>query len=471
MAVESPGSAPPARWAPRLTGGLLVVAAVVLATSAVDGVPAVVETVGFVLVASASCALVDTALAGRRFGVVLLPLALLATGDRLAEHAASVGRAWAVSAALGGYVIWRGVTGTPRRVAARAVPVLVAVTAPMALRFPVSDAALAAVSIGLVIAAAAAAAIIPARAARAAAALLRNQADLDAVLLANLELRNLGDADAAAGRIARIATELLDAEGATVWLRGPGPMLCAGGHGVTPPPEREVIDGSIVDRVLATGTVEVDETELVLPLTASGGVFGAIVVNRPRRGTTSFVDSVLHVFGAQAGYALERLRALESLIDARYVDPVTGVGNRLAATSTLATMRPGDAVILVSVDGLERIRATEGEERADLVLGQIGLHLRTATRAGDLVARFDDGVFFVMLRDLSSSAESVVTRLLESWQDAGTAGPLHAGAAIHLADSTPLDTLDRATSALDEAFDDRDPISIAAERAIWGPAS
>ena len=307
----------------------------------------------------------------------------------------------------------------------------------------------------------------PRRRARARAAVLaQHQADLDAVVMANVELRNVAEAADAARRIARIATDLLVAEGAIVWLQGPGRLLCAGGHGVTPPADREVDPGSNVERVLQTGSVIEDEAGIVLPLTGSGGVFGAITVSRPTRPLESFVSSVLQVFAAQAGYALERLRAVDGLIDARYVDPVTGVGNRLAATASLATLHPGDAVLLLSVDELLTIRAIEGDARADLTLGQLGLHLRTAIRAGDLVARFGDDVFFVLLRDLSASTEAVVSRILDSWQATGVAGHLRAGAALHFGDTSPLDTLDRASDALDATRAERDvTIDLAARRA------
>jgi GGDEF domain-containing protein len=279
--------------------------------------------------------------------------------------------------------------------------------------------------------------------------------------MANVELRHVAEAQDAAQRIARIATELLEAEGAVVWLQGPGRLLCAGGHGETPmPDDRETCAGSPIDRVLLTGVLVTEGEQTVLPLTASGGVFGVVAVSGPRRPAASFVASVLQVFGAQAGYALERLHAAERLVDDRYVDPITGVGNRLAATASLATLRPGDAVLLLGVDDLLKMRAIEGDARADLALGQLGLHLRTATRAGDLVARFDDDVFFVMLRDLSADTEAVVDRILASWQSTGTAGGLRAGAAMHFEDTTPLDTLDRATHALDAARRDRSAIGI-----------
>jgi GGDEF domain-containing protein len=456
----------------RLTGGLLVVASAVLATSALPGAPAAVETAGFALVGTAVACFADLRLSSRRLGWLLVTFVLLAIGDRLGELAVANDRLWALPLALGGHLVCKSLTAGPRAVLNRAVPAIAAVALPLVLRATTTDALTMGASLVPVALAAALLAVPRARAERTRATLQQNQVDLDAVVMANLELRNVGEAQDASQRIARIATELLDAEGAVVWLQGPGRLLCAGGHGVTPPPEREVADGSSVERVLLTGGVAVDKDEIVLPLTASGGVFGAVTVSNPRRKSESFVSSVLQVFGAQAGYALERLRAVESLIDARFVDPVTGVGNRLAATASLATLHTGDAVLLLAIDELGRIRSEEGDARADLILGQLGLHLRTATRAGDLVARFGDDVFFVMLRDLNTSAESVVTRLLESWQATGTAGLLRAGAALHFADTTPLDTLDRATDALDVArAGRRDPIAVAAERAAWGPTS
>ena len=457
----------------RLTGVLLVVASAVLAASALPGAPAAVETAGLALVGAAVACFTDLRTTGRRVGWLLVTLVLLAIGDRLGEQAVAVDRLWALPVAMGTHLLWKAAVATPRAVLLRSVPAVAAVAGPLALRgaTPVDVVTMAMPILPLALVGALLA-VPKGRAERTRRTLEQNQVDLDAVVMANLELRNVGEARDAAQRIARIATELLEADGAVVWLHGPGRLLCAGGHGVTPPPEREVADGSSIDRVLVTGVVATDGDEVVLPLTASGGVFGAVTVNKPRRKSESFVASVLQVFGAQAGYALERLRAVESLIDARFVDPITGVGNRLAATASLATLHTGDAVLLLAIEELERLRAEEGDARADLVLGQLGLHLRTATRAGDLVARFGDDVFFVMLRDLNSSAEAVVTRLLDSWQSTGTAGPLRAGAALHFADGTPLDTLDRASAALDAARrDTRNPISVAAERAAWGPAA
>lgn len=455
----------------RLTGALLVAASAVLGVGALPGVPAGVETAGFALVGAAVAAFTEMHLRARRFGSIIVLIVLVAIGDRLAEHSVALDRPWALPVAFGGYLLWMAAVATPRAVLKAFIPAAAAVFVPLALRSDPMDGLLLAAPLVPAALLAAALSVPRARAQRAREAIDQNQTDLDAVVMANLELRNVGEARDAANRIARIATELMEADGAIVWLRGPGRLLCAGGYGMTPPPDRDITGGSGVERVLNTGSVAVEHGEIVLPLTASGGVFGAVTVNGAHRKAETFVSSVLQVFGAQAGYALERLRAVESLIDARFVDPITGVGNRLAATASLATLRAGDAVLLLALDDLPGIREREGDGRADLILGQLGLHMRTSTRAGDLVARFSDDVFFLMLRDLNSSAEAIVTRLIDTWQSTGTAGQLRAGAALHFADSTPLDTLDRASEALDAArVDLRDPVSVAAERASWGPA-
>ncbi|MEA3019310.1 MAG: hypothetical protein QOI47_834 [Actinomycetota bacterium] len=448
-----------------------MVASAVVAIGALPGAPNSVVTAGFTLVGAAVAAFTDLHLRARRFGWLLITLVLLVVGDRLAVHSVALDRPWALPVAFGGYLVWTVVVATPRAVL-RALPLAaIAVAIPLAMHGSVVRALVMSAALLPVAAAAALGSIPRERARHTRHALDQNQSDLDAVVMANLELRNVAEAREAANRIARIATELMNATGAVVWLQAPGSLLCAGGHGTTPEPDREVLSGSGVERCLLTGSVVTDNDETVLPLTGSGGVFGAVTVNGAARNPESFVSTVLQVFGAQAGYALERLRAVETMIDARFVDPVTGVGNRAAATASLATLHVRDALLLLALDDLDEIRTREGDGRADLTLGQLGLHLRTATRAGDHVARFDDGVFFVMLRDLNASAEAVVTRIIDSWQQTGTSGRLRAGAALHLADTTPLDTLERARDALASArVDSPHPVTAAAERAAWGPA-
>ncbi len=431
-----------------LAGVLLLLASLLLGAGQVSGAPRVLETLGLAVVGSSVAALADLHLRPRRFGFALLALALFAIGDRLAEHAEPLGRAWALPAAFGGYLLWRAIDGSWRAVAIALGPVAVAVAGPLAVRSAGIEIATMTLLVLPFALAAAALAEVRRRRTTEHAALQQNQLDLDAVVMTNVELRHVEDAKDAANRIARMAAELMQADGAVVWLQGPGQLLSAGGFGTPPPAGRTAATGAAVERVFLTSSVVTDGDEVVLPLSGAGGVFGAVAVHHPRRAAESFLGSVLQVFGAQAGYALARLRAVESLIDARFVDPVTGVGNRLAASASLATLHPGDAVLLLAVDSLATLRAAEGDARADLTLGQLGLHLRTATRAGDVVARYADDVFFVLLRDLATTAEPVVRRILDSWEETSPYGHLRAGAALHEIVRTPLDTLDRATEAL-----------------------
>lgn len=464
----------PRTLAPHVTGALFLLASFALLTSAIRGAAPALETIGLALLGSAVAALGDVRLRDRRLGPILLVLVLVVIGDRLAEHAVAVGHTWSLPLAFGAYLLSTALTGTPRTVITALAPAMVGVALPLALRVDATSAttpmtmSLALLPIALLCGLIATARV---RSDRSRTALRQEHTDLESVLMANHELRNVSEAQEAGHRIARTAAELLDADGAIIWLQGPGRLLCAGAFGVAAPLDSDPTSRATVQEVLLTGVIVSGGDELVLPLTASGGVFGAVSVIRPRRSAETVVGSLLQLFGAQAGYVLERLRTIEQLIDDRFVDPITGVGNRLAATASLATLRPNDAVMLLAVDSLATLRAIEGDAHADLVLGQLGLHLRTATRAGDVVARFGDDMFFVLLRDLATNAEPVLSRILASWQKHGSAGPLRAGAALHFADSMPLETLDRAKEALEAARNDRrPPITVAAERALWGPA-
>lgn len=93
--------------------------------------------------------------------------------------------------------------------------------------------------------------------------------------------------------------------------------------------------------------------------------------------------------------------------------------------------------MLLEGDGLHHVRAAQGEQAADLVLGQMGLHLRNSTRPGDAVARFDDDRFVIVLRDLKAPVDVVVRRIAESWLQVRPGRSISVGAALHLDGSAP----------------------------------
>lgn len=275
-------------------------------------------------------------------------------------------------------------------------------------------------------------------------------ADVDSLLVAALDLRGVDDIAAACDRICRLGSELLDGDGALLYVQGPGRLLLGGRHGRHP----GVVDTEAgrdpgLDEVMRAGAVRPGDPVLV-PVAGAAGVIGVLAVGGSRRPLDGLTTGVVQLFGSQAGAVLDRLNAIESLYDDATRDPVTGVGNRQQAAAVIASLRPGDGLLLLEVDAFESFRRANGDAAADLLLGQFGLHLRKGTRAGDAVARYGDHQFVVALPALKAPVEFVVRRLVDSWMAAGPSRTISVGGALHL-DGAPLDTVDRASSALTSA--------------------
>ena len=110
---------------------------------------------------------------------------------------------------------------------------------------------------------------------------------------------------------------------------------------------------------------------------------------------------VLHVLGARS---LAEVRAVRSLADAAAVrDELTGCVNprgvaMFGAQILEAARRRGDAVhcLFVTVDGFARVTAVFGADAGDDLLVAVADALRSATRATDVVGRWDCDVFVVV---------------------------------------------------------------------------
>ena len=190
---------------------------------------------------------------------------------------------------------------------------------------------------------------------------------------------------------------------------------------------------------------------LLIPVTGEAGVIGVLAISGARRGDDPLSSGVAQLFGSHAGAVLDRLNAVESLFDAATRDPVTGVGNRHQAAALIAGLRPGDGFLVLDVDAFDSLRAASGDDAADLVLGQVGLHLRNGTRTGDAIARFSDHQFIVALRDLKAPIDMVVGRLVETWLASTPSRTISVGGALHLDGDAPLETVERAEAALGSA--------------------
>jgi GGDEF domain-containing protein len=275
--------------------------------------------------------------------------------------------------------------------------------------------------------------------------------DIDTLLVAGIDLRGVDDVAAAGDRICRLGTELLRGDGALLYVQGPGRLLLGGRHGSHPAPlDPELGRNAALVEALRVGAVRPGNPVLV-PVTGAAGVIGVIAVSGARREIDDLTAGVAQLFGGQAGAVLDRLNAVASLFDAATRDPITGVGNRQQAAAIIASLRPGDGLLVLEVDGFESLRRAQGEAAADLLLGQVGLHLRNGTRTGDAVARYGDHQFVVVLRELKAPIDMVVGRLVESWMAGSPSRTMSVGGALQLDSTAPLDTIERAESALASA--------------------
>jgi GGDEF domain-containing protein len=269
--------------------------------------------------------------------------------------------------------------------------------------------------------------------------------ELHDLLLAFSSLSHVDDRDAIARTICRIGTELGQGTGTALFQPGPGRLLVLGHQGIhPPPPDPELGVSPGLERILRGGRIQPGDP-LLVPLTGIGGVIAAVSIARPRRPLDPFTLSLLGLFGWAAGSALQRYGAI---VDAVGRDPITGVGDRAQGTTAIASLHTGDAVVICEVDGVATIRRQVGDEAADVLQGHLGLHLRNAIRPGDVVARFSDEAFVVVLREVRGPVDLVVRRVLDTWAIEHPHRRLHVGAALHTPRAAPIDTAESARAAL-----------------------
>jgi diguanylate cyclase (GGDEF)-like protein len=96
------------------------------------------------------------------------------------------------------------------------------------------------------------------------------------------------------------------------------------------------------------------------------------------------------------------------------LDALTGVPTRAAAHTALRSLRPGDAVVMLDVDGLKATNDSLGHLAGDDALRALPEHLRNGVRAQDTGARGGGDEIVVVLRGGGSAAADVVERLRAS---------------------------------------------------------
>ena len=279
----------------------------------------------------------------------------------------------------------------------------------------------------------------------------RRVGDLEAIVGAGALLQGDVEREDVGDLLARVATSILHGNGSLVLLvDSDAGLVTAGSHvldgaalvDVLPPP-------SAVDSALSGGQPVVDDDRIVVPLRGSTGTLGVVAVSCPGHGSfDQFTLHVAHLFGAQAGLALEQVRAIEELTEAAMNDPLTGVGNRRRAAALLEHLHPGDAVVLIDLDHFKLVNDTAGHAAGDKVLVALGRYLREHARGADTVARYGGEEFLVVFRNAGQGASAATERLVDGWRQQRPLTTFSAGVAVHVPGRSPAATLGRADAAL-----------------------
>jgi diguanylate cyclase (GGDEF)-like protein len=343
--------------------------------------------------------------------------------------------------------VWLGVSH-PRWMSAKLAPlaalaymlpfVVVAGSPPVA-----ASSALVAIPVCVLVGETIASVIAQARRAETIAA--HRAAGMEALAAAETTIEAEVDARRVAQRSAELAVEILRASGTAVFGAGPDRLQVLGAHGVEP-----MAAAAAVIMAEVTGTAP--PGMLVVPLPGTVAPVGALVVFFaggvcPDDG---FTEPAARLFAAKVARAIEQVQVVEALTDAAVRDGLTGIGNRRHADTLVATLTPGDAVVLIDLDRFKEVNDALGHGAGDDVLIAVGRYLREHVRQADDVARLGGEEFLVVLRQDRSSL-AAACRLVEGWRRAGGATTFSAGVDVHVAGRTPAETMRRADQALYEA--------------------
>ena len=132
-------------------------------------------------------------------------------------------------------------------------------------------------------------------------------------------------------------------------------------------------------------------------------------------------------------------------------DELTGLGNRRHASAILATIQPGDVVLMIDLDHFKAVNDNSGHAAGDDVLRELGAYLRGALRDVDLVARYGGEEFLVVFRSAGEGVADIADRLLQGWRARRPRTTWSGGLATHEEATTSAVTLTRADFALYEA--------------------
>jgi diguanylate cyclase (GGDEF)-like protein len=153
------------------------------------------------------------------------------------------------------------------------------------------------------------------------------------------------------------------------------------------------------------------------------------------------------LFARQVAGALEAGRALRDLHEAVRTDALTGTGNRHQAEVLLDAIQPGEALLIVDLDGFKTVNDTKGHRAGDQLLAALGRYLSDQLPDRRDVARYGGDELLLVLRG-DHDARQTALDLVAGWQRQAGAATISVGVAINRAGEDGRVTLDRADQAL-----------------------
>lgn len=197
-----------------------------------------------------------------------------------------------------------------------------------------------------------------------------------------------------------------------------------------------------------------------VPIWINGRYSAALIVQTSTNVKVTQRDcEALELLADQAGRALENAgkaamdrRVVERLTDESQRDKLTGLGNRRFADIMVESMKVGDIIAIIDLDGLKATNDVYGHSSGDQLLHAVGVFLSDEIRAPDMVARLGGDEFMILLHEAQDAAEAILERLVKSWEEKHLFNTTFSvGMALHLQGKTTRETVEAADAALYKA--------------------
>ncbi len=282
------------------------------------------------------------------------------------------------------------------------------------------------------------------------------------------ELTAILDPEVLVGRVLALVRERLGHAEARIGLID-GDRLIVRLAGDTAVESRPLSEPSLLTDAVRTGKPVLGPggatgpSTAAIPLVAGGRVRGAIEVAKRRGGRRPDESALgardvrsLEALAAFTAVALENAELHQSALRSALTDPLTGLFNLRYLQETLGaalerseTAARPFSLLMLDIDNLRQINNESGHMAGDIALRQVSRVIASATRAGDIAARYGGDEFLLALPDAGpEAAAAVAERIRHEVEGIGLAHhgvrvPLTVsiGVASHPGDGSTLEVL------------------------------